>query len=296
MKSSHNVFIVLNFNDYGSTVTCVKNVLNFLCVYKIIIVDNNSNNDSYRQLSMIFSQYEKIEVIKCKENYGYAQGNNFGCRYALSKYTVNNFIIMNPDVYISEKVFEKFISRYESLKMKQENIGIVAPQLKNGKSINCGWKMPSVKNDIMSNLLFLGKRNQLNYRFKSMEGKNAVKQVDVLSGAFFLIDADIFYDVDFFDEDTFLYCEERILAYKLQNKGYKSFVFLNLHYDHLHKSELNVKRKIKAFIELNKSKKIFHKKYLKSSFFQNIIFDITAYFGTIERIIAFGVKKYVLKK
>ena len=50
----------------------------------------------------------------------------------------------------------------------------------------------------------------------------------------FAFKTDIFNQVGGFDEHTFLYYEENILAYKLKNAGFTNYLINNCSYDHMH--------------------------------------------------------------
>ena len=61
IKSS---LIVLNYNDSATTANLVKSVKSYNTIDKIIIVDNNSSDDSKEKLSTLVD--EKIDFIQRK--------------------------------------------------------------------------------------------------------------------------------------------------------------------------------------------------------------------------------------
>lgn len=281
--------VVLNYNNYQNTFSCVKNAIEFLDIQKIVIVDNNSSNDSYIKLIEEFDDEKKVDVIRTNENRGYAAGNNFGMIYALDNYEAKTFIIANPDISITKDAFSKFIEHYHSLLKSNVRVGIVAPVMKTGNISNYGWRLPKIRDDILSNLVFASKINNLNYSEADKTDKKMI-EADVVSGAFFVISAIAMKEVNFFDDKTFLYCEERILSYKLRKHSYKNYILTSDYFVHNHAAEKNDK-KIKNFIELNKSKRIYHHLYLKSSNVENILFNISEKIGLLERKLIFSIKK-----
>lgn len=72
--------IILNWNGLTDTLECISSLqkLNYKN-RQIIVVDNNSNED----LTPLKEMTEDVLLIRNKENYGYAQGNNVGIRKAL---------------------------------------------------------------------------------------------------------------------------------------------------------------------------------------------------------------------
>ena len=43
-------FTIINYNDYETTKTLIDNIKDYKSIYKIIVVDNNSTDDSYPNL------------------------------------------------------------------------------------------------------------------------------------------------------------------------------------------------------------------------------------------------------
>src|SRR3990167_165680 len=73
--------IILNFYGKRDTTECIHSVLaSSYPHYKIVLVDNDSKDDSVAHLKATFPQ---IPLIETKANLGYAGGNNVGIRYAL---------------------------------------------------------------------------------------------------------------------------------------------------------------------------------------------------------------------
>lgn len=76
------VYIILvNYNSCEDTIECVKSLERITYEnYKIVIVDNNSNDDSVNNLN---KELNACILIQSKENLGFAGGNNIGIKYAL---------------------------------------------------------------------------------------------------------------------------------------------------------------------------------------------------------------------
>jgi len=63
---------------------------------------------------------------------------------------------------------------------------------------------------------------------------NKLSYVEALPGSFFVIKMEPFKQIGYFDENTFLYYEEVILAKKLMNAGYKQAVDFESFFIHNH--------------------------------------------------------------
>lgn len=164
-------------------------------------------------------------LILNKSNYGYAKGNNIGlkladilgCKYA---------VVMNNDVVLKEKVVGKLIS----IMQKNSEIGVIGPRVigPDGKPQGPFWK-PGIFDyffvAIFCPILYpFIKLRKLIFRSKlSKEIKrNGYSIVYRIIGCFMLIDLQKMKQVGWFDEKTFLYAEELILAERLLKHGYKT--------------------------------------------------------------------------
>ena len=70
--------------------------------FDIIVVDNNSSNDSIEKLK---NSLNNIEVIPSRVNHGYANGNNIGIKIA-EKRGYPFICILNNDTLIEEDFFD----------------------------------------------------------------------------------------------------------------------------------------------------------------------------------------------
>ena len=285
------VLIVLNYNDYKNTSNYINRVIDYKRINQIVVVDNCSNDDSYERL--LYYKNPSIDVIRTESNNGYASGNNFGIKYAIKKYSVTAIVISNPDVLFEENVLINMMNILNTNKM----IGQIAPVMSspNGRPENIAWRLPTFYDNLLELLIPWKRINSGKYLEQCEVYKNNTKKVDVLSGAFFMIKKNVFEDVGFFDESTFLYGEENILAYKLKKKEYQNILVIDDIY--LHEQEGSINKSISS--QRVKSKhlydavKIYNSKYLKKGFFWNIIFEIVWQISKFTRIILFFKKKIV---
>jgi len=168
-----------------------------------------------------------------------------------------------------------------------DKVGIVSPVMKNTKLQNVlsAWKLPLFKDDIILSFSILNKIFGNPVKYSKEELLNDVNVVDVLSGSFFMISRTAIQDVDYLDEDTFLYCEERILSYKLKSKGYSNILVMNQNFVHHHSTSINksIKSRVKRYKILQKSRMIYLCKYLKINKIEQIFFRIVTILGIIEQ-------------
>lgn len=89
--------VILNYKSYDVTLDCLAKMEKLNLVDDIIVVDNNSPNDSYQKLQAAQLGH-RWKLLQSGENRGYSAGNNIGIRY-LMEHTDDDIIgIVNPDV------------------------------------------------------------------------------------------------------------------------------------------------------------------------------------------------------
>ncbi len=274
--------VVLNYNDYETTIKLVNSLKNYKIINNIIVVDNSSTDSSYEMLKKINDR--NIDIIKTKYNRGYADGNNFGIKYAINKYNPSLILISNPDIKVNENTIKAMKQCLEN-----SDISCVVPRI-NDINLNesvAAWKLPNLKNDLVLNSLILSKifKKNLIYSDNELIRNNYI--VDVVCGCFFMIKADALRMINYLDDETFLYCEERILGFKLKENNLKSRLLKDQTCIHEHSVSINknIKSSLKKFKILNESKKIYYYKYKKISGLKKVILRLSYYEGFVERLL-----------
>lgn len=267
MKS---IFLIINYNDYHTTEKLLNNIKNYNCIDRILVVDNNSADDSFSMLNKI--SIDNLTVIKNKENKGYGAGINFGCKYAQSKFGDCYIIVSNPDVVIySENDLKTLINTFD------DETAIVAPIIKEHEGFNRGWKVPTPVDDILLNLVVIHKilRPKLLF-YKDDIYKNNVVEVEAVSGCFFLINSNYLKKCGYFDENIFLYYEENVISKKIQQikKKIKINTTVEVFHNHSVTIDKNI-NKINKYKELKKSQIYFQKYYNHANWIELFLLKLT---------------------
>lgn len=274
--TSKIIAIILNYNDAYTTKKLINVIKNYTTLDHIIVVDNCSRDNSYKQLQDLSSN--KVEVIQTDSNRGYACGNNYGAFYAIKKYSPEYLLICNPDVFFTEDIPTN-LSRALA---KKSNYALASCKVSTG--INT-WNRPDFWGVIRS-MLLICHNIEKKMVTKQFDPRRSLQKVDVVEGSMFCIKASVFKDIGGFDERTFLYYEENILSYKLAQKGYSEIFLLDCTYDHLHATSIQkeYQSKAKAFLNYHQSLKIYNKEYLQIKPWQNIIFNLFFCLAWLERV------------
>lgn len=230
------VLIVLNYNDCKTTLSFLEKIKNVTSIDKVVVVDNCSTDNSFKELEKCVS--ERIDVIKTESNGGYAKGNNYGIFYAIKEYNPSVIFVSNPDVEFDDKAVSKMINYL----IDKRNIGAVTCRMNctSGIYMPVAWKLPRYRDCLKENLILLKRilGDKTAYNEKYLNSSQIVK-VDVVPGSMFAIRSEVFKEIQGFDERTFLYGEENLLAAKLKRNGYQSWLITDEEYIHAHSVSIN---------------------------------------------------------
>lgn len=277
-----NSLVILNYNSADLTKKLIQKCINYKTINYIIIVDNNSSDNSIEILKEL--SFDKIHLINNNVNSGYARGNNIGLKYAEEKLKSDFVIVANPDIDINESTIIECLNVIG----ENSNCAIVAPKIKN---INCfgnvAWKLSSYKNELFSLFYITNKLFNKNLTYKKEELEKNQMVVDVLPGSLLIMKISLMKNIDYFDENTFLYCEEKILAQKLRRFGYNKILVNTCSYIHEHGTIIKkeYKSKMKQYRILYDSKKYYLEKYIGCSKMQLFIFEVFSKVSILEKYI-----------
>lgn len=252
--------VILNYNDYKTTSTLLDNIKDYKCLDLIVVVDNNSTDDSVKYLK----KYEdkKINIVQSSKNGGYASGLNIGAKYLIEKLEECNIIFSNSDIIINKESDLKKLSK----DIGKHSIALVGPTIVENRSLNRGWMMPTVQDEIKFTLPLISRKYLKEIRYDESHYNEDLSIVGVVSGCFFCIDSNVLKEIDFFDEATFLYYEEQILAKKLESIDKQIAVDNNVVIIHNHSVTIDKNiNKINKYKALRKSQRYFVKEYLHAT-------------------------------
>ena len=253
--------VILNYNVRYFLELCIKSVQASLVDIdsEIIVIDNNSQDDSCKMVKNLFPN---IQLIENKENSGFSKANNQAVKLAKGEYVC----ILNPDTVVSEDTFIQLINFAKS----KSKLGIIGCRLIDGT----GNYLPESKRNVPLVKVAAQKMfgNGENYYANHVEEFGA-GQVDILVGAFMFLKTETYKEIGGFDEDYFMYGEDIDLSYKLIKKGYTNYYYGKttvIHYKG--ESTLKDRRYAQRFYG---AMQLFYRKH----FNKNILFDIAVWFG-----------------
>ncbi|OIM07972.1 glycosyl transferase [Oenococcus oeni] len=72
-------------------------------LFRIVIVDNYSNNDSFEKLSQLYADDDLVILIRSHENLGFAKANNLGINILKKKYFLYKILVVNNDLIFRDR-------------------------------------------------------------------------------------------------------------------------------------------------------------------------------------------------
>jgi len=260
--------IILNYNVRYFLEQCVLSVQKALenIDGEIIVIDNNSSDDSCAMMKELFPN---IKLIENKENLGFPKGNNIGVAQAKGEY----ICILNPDTVLAEDTFEKILNfvTLSAVEVPNSEIGIIGCKLIDGT----GNFLPESKRGIPTPWVAFTKIFGL-YKISNVFGKyyaqhlteNHSGKVEILVGAFMVMKRELYNEIGGFDENCFMYSDDIDLSYMAIKKGKINYYFHETTVIH-YKGESTI-RDEKYMKRFQEAMNFFYSKHFKKSF----IFDI----------------------
>ncbi len=260
--------VIVNYNDSDNTIKLIKSVSAFKVIKSIVVVDNNSYTSELNKLKKL--KEKKLTIIENDNNYGYAYALNIGAKYINETIQDALICLSNTDVHVaSEKVL---ISMANNIK---EDIVCVMPKVKENNSFKYGWKLTNALSDLKANIPLINRLFRKNIIDYPEEYFKDNREVDVIYGCFFMIKGSTLEEIGYFDDKTFLYFEEYILARKLKSRNLKGIVDTSVFVEHIHNAvignNISIRNKYKIY---KKSQLYYEKKYNKANIFEMTIFRL----------------------
>jgi GT2 family glycosyltransferase len=222
--------VIVNWNSQDHLRGCLESLVQATrgesTLRRVVIVDNDSTDGS---LDRIRESPLPLEVIENRSNRGFASGCNQGAAGSRADY----ILFLNPDVRLSEtslRVPLEFMQRPSSAAY-----AICGIQLLDGR----GEISPSVARFPTWGQL-LARSAALDRLFPQWVAGHYLsdaehrmnRDVDQVSGAFFLVRRAVFEQLAGFDERFFMYYEELDLSLRARRAGYRSAFLADTHAVH----------------------------------------------------------------
>lgn len=208
--------IVVSFNTRKMTIECLRSVVEQTRItsYEIIVVDNNSHDDS---CVAIRSEFPNVTLIELAKNIGFARANNLAAQKAQG----HQILLLNPDTVVLDGAIDRLISfaKRNPSSLIWGGRTVSADGLVDPTSV---WRRMSLWS-VFCNCFFLSRLAPNSAIFNSEQYggwmRNSVRTVDIVTGCLLLIERGLWRRLGGFDPMFFMYGEEADLCFRAQELG-----------------------------------------------------------------------------
>lgn len=198
--------ILVNYNGWKDTINCINSIKENDKKTNIIVVDNNSTDESIIKLKKM----KDIILIKSNENLGFAGGNNIGIKYALDK-KAKYVMLLNNDTEIEKNAITVLKEKLDA----DSSLGIVGSRIMyydNRNLINyCGGHINWIKCLVVHD----------NFQKKYENNYKQFFYTKFITGCSMMIRTEVFDRIGLLPEEYFMYFEDADFCVNSLDNGYK---------------------------------------------------------------------------
>lgn len=250
--------VILNHNTkelLGNCLQSLKKVADEIA-FEVIVADNGSEDGSQE---LVREKYPWVRLIENGGNLGFAKGNN----QARGHCTGNYVLFLNSDTVMHKGTLGESTAYMEgNPAVGALTVKTVLPSGKLDKDARRSFPTPWVAVTHFSGFDRLFPKSRLFARYwYGYMSPDAVHEVDVLQGAYFLIRKKVLDAVGWFSEEYFLDGEDIDLSWKIKATGAKVVYYPKVSITHIKKA---TKRKVKNVFTSQgvEAMIIFYKKFM----------------------------------
>lgn len=196
--------IIVTYNGAKWIKKCIESLLLSDLSTKIVLIDNNSSDDT---VAFVSTNFPSVVVLENKLNLGFGKANNLGISFAL-KNNADYVFLLNQDAYINKATLNDLVT----LSIQNPNYGIISPIQFNyeGDDLEEYFKT-FIKNNAALNL------------FTDVVLKKEIDklyEVPFIQAAVWLLPAKTIYEVGGFDPIFFHYGEDDNYCQRMKYHNY----------------------------------------------------------------------------
>ena len=173
-----------------------------------IYEDNAKQGKFNKPLYEKFEPDRRMILIKNKDNYGFAGGNNIGIKFALSVLNSDYVLLLNNDTVVDKMFLDELVKVAE----RKDSVGVVGP-------IIYFYDTPTVIQHTGGKInMWTGRRKHV-IQIDNNKSMNII-EVDFVSGACLLVKKKVVEKVGLLDEEYFAYVEDVDWCFRIKQRGY----------------------------------------------------------------------------
>lgn len=213
--------IVVNWNTREITLECLQSALDETrdTRIEILVVDNGSKDGSAEAIA---ARFPGITLLAESENHGFAKANNIAAEKARGRH----ILLLNSDTIVLDRAIDRLMAFARATPQARVWGGRT---LFGDRSLNPtnAWGRVTVWSALCFALgltMLFPRSNLFNPEALGGWDRSSERQVDIVSGCFFLIEADLWRELGGFDPAFFMYGEEADLCARARALGARPLV------------------------------------------------------------------------
>jgi len=250
--------ILLNYNNHHHTIRCLKSLTNQNYKnFEIILLDNGSKYQLYKELKKQLTQFDKLLDIKLdriKPNLFFTAGANRAIKKTNGQYVC----LLNNDVIVSNNFIEKMVEFLET----HPKAGMITPKIKFYDNKDIIWNAGSFLN--FKKTIVVINRGYLELDPNNQK-YNEIEPIGFAPGTAVFIKKKVIDEIGLIDDIFMLYHEDPDWNLRAHRKGYISYyVPTTIVY---HNVPVGKRRSLVNFFFFKRNSQILTWKYAKLSEF-----------------------------
>lgn len=225
--------LIVNYNVTNLLRKCLQSIEKYVInlEYEVIVIDNLSPDSSWKNL---ITEFPNVQFIENEKNEGFAIANNKAAKKAKGEY----LLLLNPDTEFESNDLYKAVNFADS----QPNFGGLGVRMHDAEGVflpESKRSVPDMFNSFEKLFTTIRKNTSKSY-YRNDINEFETTEIDIVTGAFFLVKKEVYEKVGGLDEAYFMYGEDIDLCYTILKSGYQNFYYGEMSILH-HKGESTIK-------------------------------------------------------
>ncbi len=212
--------IILNWNGKDDTCESVRSAQKIeYSNYDVIVVDNGSQDGSVETLK---KEFPEITIIENNANLGYAEGNNRGIAYAMSK-GCDYIFILNNDAIVDPCIIKKFLH----VSKERPKAGVFGAKIYYLKEPNKIWFAGGAWVREIALFTHVG--------YDQIEDNSTwsdTREIDYACGCALFVKSEVIQKIGVLEHKYFLTWEESDFCYRARRAGFECLLVPSAHVWH----------------------------------------------------------------
>ncbi|MBS1271245.1 MAG: N-acetylglucosaminyl-diphospho-decaprenol L-rhamnosyltransferase [Candidatus Marinimicrobia bacterium] len=230
--------VIVTYNSQEYIGDCLQSISSYSDSFskEIIIVDNNSADDTLEEVRAFRSNTANLRIIANESNRYFAPALSQGLHEATGEYV----FILNPDTKVAPGTLEKLTEFYQT----EEQVGVVAPQLLNtDRTIQPSCRRFPRHRDVVFNIFGINKVASNSALFNGWKmgdfDHRETREVDQPQGAALFTSRMVLESVGYFDEDFPMFFNDVDWCFRVKQAGFRIVFFPEAKVTHIKGASVN---------------------------------------------------------